>query len=109
MYVESNLTRSSVDTVEDFIKQFRQYGEDEVVATFTQGMCYWFAYILCGRFPGMEIVYEPIEGHFMAQAQGRLFDIRGDVTDLYRGMEFYSEKFCLEIPSIVKGAILKTV
>lgn len=100
----------STQEVIDFIRQFHDYDTGEVTQTFRSGMCYWFAYILRGRFPGAEIVYEPVEGHFMAQIGGRLFDIRGDVTDLYleEPTEMYSEEFCWEIPSIVDGAILKT-
>lgn len=36
------------------------------------GNCYWFAHILCERFPDLDIYYEPIEGHFYA-GDGNLF------------------------------------
>lgn len=95
--------------VEAFIKHFRAYDTGEVTDTFRKGMCYWFAYMLSGRFLGAEIVYEPIEGHFLTQLNGRLYDIRGDVTDQYLGLRpnMYSEEYCLDIPSIVEGCILK--
>lgn len=75
--------------IEDFIKHFK--GSKQ---TFLFGCCYWFAYILHQRF-GLEIVYEPVEGHFMAgellntDSARMLFDIRGDVTDKYISNRLY--------------------
>ena len=68
--------------------------------TFLHGCCYWFAWILQERFHEhgylVDIFHEPVEGHFVARfivdnrvepdpfAEERFFDIRGDVTDLYK-------------------------
>lgn len=97
-------------TPADFIRQFRAYEQNNVLEdTFRKGFCYWFAYILAGRFPGAQIMYEPIEGHFITEIGGRLYDVRGDVTDLYPApQKFYSEEYCCESPTILKGCILKT-
>lgn len=38
------------------------------------GNCYWFAYILCARFPQLDIYYDPIEGHFWAGDGKFLYD-----------------------------------
>lgn len=60
--------------VERFIAGFRNEG---TVRTFTNGCCYWFAYILTGRFLLSEIAYNPALGHFAARIGGDLFDITG--------------------------------
>ena len=73
--------------------------------TFLYGCCYWFAFILRSRF-GLDIVYEPVEGHFLARAflpseirdgvvsySECFFDIRGDVTAMYSGKETYKESW----------------
>ena len=94
------MIESTLNEVEDFIRKFKSYE--------LNGFCYWFAYMLAGRFVGAEIYYEPIDGHFITEIDGRLYDIRGDVTDLYPPpRNFYSEEYCLECQSIVDGCILK--
>ena len=68
-----------------FISRFR--GSED---TFLHGCCYWFAHILMVRF-GLEVVYEPVEGHFLARGcNGKFYDIRGDVTSNYAGLEVYT-------------------
>lgn len=74
--------------IADFIAHF--HGSEEV---FLHGCCYWFADILWQRFHDEAysccIVYEPIEGHFLAEIRNsfydkaRYYDIRGDVTQEY--------------------------
>lgn len=72
----------------DFIARFK--GSEEV---FLHGCCYWFARILEQRFyfDGyvVEIKYEPVEGHFIAKIRNRFYDVRGDVTEEYRGKPMY--------------------
>jgi hypothetical protein len=66
-----------------FIARFK--GSEEV---FLHGCCYWFAHILEMRFlyTGMvTIMHDQVEGHFIARIGDRYYDIRGDVTELYRG------------------------
>lgn len=61
-----------------FIGHFRKAAE-----TFTTGCCYWFAYILKGRFPEAELIYLPVTGHFASRIGGRLYDATGDVTEVF--------------------------
>lgn len=79
----------------DFIAHFK--GAEDV---FLNGCCYWFAFILQERFHGhgylVDIFYEPVEGHYVSrfiydrysdpskENEVRFFDIRGDVTRLYK-------------------------
>lgn len=60
---------------------------------FLHGGCYWFAHILNERFwlkHDTAILYEPVEGHFITRIDGRYYDVRGDVTELYRGHTLYA-------------------
>ena len=41
------------------------------------GNCYWFAFILCNRFPDLEIYYCPFEGHFYAGKNNQYYDWHG--------------------------------
>ena len=66
--------------IEKFIERFRT---NDTIKVFTCGCCYWFAYILCGRFPQAKLMYDLVANHFVAEIDGRLFDITGDVTDKY--------------------------
>lgn len=66
--------------VNRFIQRFTEHGS-QVEQCFTQGCCYWFAWVLTERFPGSEIVYDAIGNHFAAKIGGRAYDITGDVTE----------------------------
>lgn len=61
----------------DFIKR-RWSGNEEL---FLNGNCYWFARILQERFPFLDIVYLPVEGHFVAYDKigEEIFDVTGEV------------------------------
>lgn len=63
------------DEVLEFIDR-RWKGHD---ANWMEGNCYWFAYILCARFPKLEMIFLPIEGHFVAGdlAHNRFYDWTG--------------------------------
>ena len=52
-----------MDKVEEFIQRRFPATAD---ANWLNGNCYWFAKILCTRFPFLEMYYLPIEGHFVA-------------------------------------------
>ena len=41
------------------------------------GNCYYFAVILCERFPIFNIYYAPVAGHFVAGYTGEFYDWRG--------------------------------
>lgn len=75
------------DKILKFISRF--HGSEHV---FLHGCCYWFAYILDYRFYTeyqTSIMYEPVEGHFITKIDNHYYDIRGDVTELYRGKPMY--------------------
>lgn len=71
----------------NFISRF--HGSEYV---FLHGCCYWFASILDYRFyqeANTQIMYEPVEGHFITKINNHFYDVRGDVTELYRGKPMY--------------------
>ena len=79
----------------------------DITQAFTQGYCYWFAAILHSRFPESEIVYEPSWGHFLTRISERLYDIRGDVTQLYEGAVLSPPAEWSQTRSIIGGCVLK--
>ena len=42
----------------------------------TNGNCFYFAVILAVRFNG-KVYYDPINGHFVTEIKGRLYDWKG--------------------------------
>lgn len=60
-------------SIEQFIALFNA---DE---KYMNGLCYWFAYILKGRFPEGDVWYEPIMNHFYFVIDDAAFDVRGQV------------------------------
>ena len=87
------------ETVINFINHFTDRGNrPQVIDTFTNGYCYWFAEILyCGfllnkNTKECKIVYDPLINHFACQINGKIYDIRGDITmDLKYSWEDWSE------------------
>jgi len=80
-----NLLIDDKEKIEDFIK--RRFPDD---SNWTQGNCYYFAKILELRFPGGKVMYEPIDGHFLYQYNGRYYDhdglYTGDTSRVYDHM-----------------------
>ena len=73
-------------TVLAFISEFTNKGQwQEVITSFTCGNCYWFAWILQGRFfnSNVTIVYDEIANHFGCAIDNKVYDITGDVTNNY--------------------------
>ena len=70
------------EVIEDFIHQFNAFGPD-VRKCFSYGMCYHFALILHIRFRDEDAhkLYDPVNGHFAVQINGRIYDITGDITE----------------------------
>lgn len=64
------------DIVMQFIAHFQNEG---TVERFTNGCCYWFAQILCGRFKRGRMYYNPVDGHFATKIDGRIYDITGEI------------------------------
>mgnify|MGYP006379771933 CR=1 FL=1 len=74
----SNLrSENSSENVWHFIKTFAAAHD-----TFLYGNCYWFAFILQNRFNGT-ILYDEIDNHYLCEINGRIYDVRGEVTDFY--------------------------
>ena len=88
-----------------FISHFKNA---DTINTFTNGCAYWFAYILCGRFPDMEIEYDAVINHFVASYNGRLYDITGDVTDEYNVIKWDSYNDELHKQRIIEQCVLKS-
>ena len=90
-----------------FIDKFNRW--DQVIECFTNGNCYWFAYILVGRFPSGTIVYDEIENHFGCLIDDKVYDITGDVTKCYN-WETWQEVYLrdpLHGKRILRDCILK--
>ena len=63
------------DLVEDFID--RRFRHDSANLHWLNGNCLWFAIILQTRFPGGEIFYLPVPGHFVYKYDGKFYDWHG--------------------------------
>ena len=100
------------DQIVKFISDFVKSGKnpDVIIRTFFNGYCYYFAIILMERFsllPDKEILYDPIEGHFVTRIGDQLYDIRGNVTNLFDIHKLYTKEVWSERKSIIYGCILK--
>lgn len=95
-----------------FIKDFKQFEDNGVLRrTFTNGYCYWFAYILHARFPDSEIVYYAVGCHFACKIHNKIFDITGDITHKnlhFESWEEYQEIEPIESERIIKYCVEKT-
>lgn len=60
--------------VEDFIK--KRFNKD---CNWLSGNCYYFAVILCARFPELKIYYLPIKGHFICGDKENFYDWTGKI------------------------------
>ena len=92
-----------------FIKNFQN---DGTIKTFTEGCCYWFAYILQARFYGeheCRIMYNQITGHFCDEIDGVLYDITGVIEDDGKWDDWYG--FYLNEPDfgevVVRDCVMK--
>ena len=89
-----------------FIGRFTSNGrKSEVIDTFTQGCCYWFARILKERFPAGKIVYDSVENHFACSIGGNEYDITGNVTGQYSFVTWKSFSDKLERQRIKRDCI----
>lgn len=85
-----------MNEVLSFIARFTNNGKwQEVIESFTCGCCYWFAHILCTRFPKAVMTYDPVKNHFATLIGERLYDITGDVTDEYKVVTWHD--YCDEL------------
>lgn len=97
--------------VEDFINRFKCFdSHKEVTHTFTNGYCYWFAYILHARFPNSEIMYYAVGNHFACKICNRVYDVTGDITDrklYFESWGQYQQYEPVESKRILEQCILK--
>jgi len=94
--------------IDEFINKFKLYDtEDRVlIKTFTLGFCYYFSVMLNERYKSGEIMYLAIENHFVYKYQDKLWDIRGDVTNLYSGCsDLYMWDTYPERESVIKWSV----
>lgn len=94
--------------VEKFIADFKKFGSgEEIINCFTQGYCYWFAFILKTRFPEGEICYNTLN-HFVFKYKNKLYDITGECSDkwdneyLYLWDEFIKKEANSEHLEVIK-------
>lgn len=81
-----------------FISNFRGC-ED----AFTSGCCYWFAYILSGRFPEGQVVLAVQENHFLTRVGGRLY--AGSFVLAWSDMAAYDE---LQYGRLLRDCVYKS-
>ena len=94
-----------------FIRDFKRFDTGQVTRTFTNGYCYWFAFILHNRFPNSEIVYYSAGNHFACKIGNRIFDVTGDITNknlFFEPWEEYQKCEPLESSRIIKYCVTKT-
>ena len=83
------------DEILNFISRFNSdgnYYRVDTIDCYMSGCCYWFAYILPGRFSdnGAKSVIDYVRNHFAARIGERVYDITGDVTE-YGTWEVWDE------------------
>lgn len=74
------------DEVLAFLNRFTNNGEhQQVIDAFTNGCCYWMAFVLAERFSTDDaaIMYDEVMNHFGTMIDGIVYDITGDVTGFY--------------------------
>ena len=77
------------DEVLEFIQ--RRWQQD---SHWLYGNCYWFARVLCEKFPYLKIYYMPIIGYFVAGTPSRYYDWTGLNKDKEKPILF--EQLCAE-------------
>lgn len=98
-----------------FISRFTANGQrEQVIDTFSNGCCYWFAYILYERFNRAGslsckgyMVYDIVANHFGCCIGGRVYDITGDVTEKYnwKDISHISDDECA-VERVVRDSIM---
>ena len=93
--------RINNDEVIDFIK--KRFPHDD---NWSSGNCYYFAQILATAFNG-RIVYDVIDGHFMCEIHGLLYDYNGinDTTNKWVYWDSFPEYDRLQYDRIVHDCI----
>lgn len=102
------------NTILNFIEEFNGKGKwKQVIECFSFGNCFWFAYILHGRFVGLgapvAIVYDEVENHFGCKIDDNVYDITGIVTKQYNWelWETVKQRDLLHAKRIARDCIMK--
>lgn len=92
-----------MNQIEEFITLFNH--DDK----YMDGLCYWFAYILKGRFPDGEIWYDQVLCHFYFVIDNNAYDVRGHVILPSTAIKWseYKEWDELDYQRVVSACILK--
>lgn len=61
-----------MDKIVEFIR--RRFSQD---CDWLNGNCYFFSVILRERFPNGQIIYEPVDGHFLYKVKNNCYDFLG--------------------------------
>lgn len=69
------------DEVLEFIN--RRFNNPEVIKSFTNGNCYYFAVILKARFNKGLIMYNEIDNHFGYLLDNKIYDITGVICEKF--------------------------
>lgn len=95
-----------MNSIGSFIERFQKTSKTQnITEVFTCGCCYWFAHILCSRFPDAILLYDPVMNHFLVGYNDRLYDITGDVTEQYDAIPWEDFEDELERQRIVDYCI----
>lgn len=87
----------------DFIKHFNK--NKGTIKTFTEGCCYWFAFILHTRFKGV-IMYNDIDNHFACKIGNTIYDINGINTDSFVEWDNYRKTEPLNADRVIRDCII---
>lgn len=68
-------------TIQEYIEDFRST-HDNAVYEYTHGKCMTFALLLENKFGG-ELIYLPLQAHFVLYLNGKMWDITGNVSKVY--------------------------
>ena len=91
------------DEILDFIT--RRFPENN--GNWLDGNCFWFSKILNMRFPGGEIWYEPVVGHFLYKYKNQFYDWTGIYNaDISRAFKFSREYDELVYDRLIRDCVL---
>lgn len=86
----------------DVLKFIRLFSDAE--NAFKYGCCYWFAYMLCGRFDGV-MYYDPVENHFASKIGDNYYDAGGIADGFFFEWNDYKKRDKFEYGRILRDCI----
>ena len=79
---------------EELCKEFRSGRDEVMIDVFANGLCYTFAQWLQAHLYQSKIRYLDWEYHYVVWYQNRLYDVTGDVTELFSSDKFSEHRYC---------------